>query len=93
MFVNSIKWFFGSLSDENKNTMSLTRVIFLLSVLVALDKWNKNIEIQEYFYYFILINLSYLFFKYKALDLISKIADAIISLRTGSVQKKEETNG
>lgn len=91
--INSIKWIFGALSDENKNTMSLTRVVFLMSMIVALKKWDENIEIQEYFYYFILINLSYLFFKYKALDLISKIFDVIISSKKPVQETKDNKDG
>ncbi len=82
MIINSLKWFFGALSDETKNTMSLTRIVFLATMIVALSKWNEGTEITEYFYYFILINLGYLFFKYKALDLVSKVVDALIYIRT-----------
>lgn len=85
--LNAIKWFFGALSDDGKNTMSLTRVIFLAACVVALSKWNSSVEIMDYFFYFILINLSYLFFKYKALDIISKIIDAIISSKAMIMKK------
>jgi hypothetical protein len=87
--LNSIKWFFGALSDDVKNTMSLTRVIFLASCVIALMKWNSSVEITDYFFYFLLINLSYLFFKYKALDLVSKIVDMIISSKA-SITKKSK---
>ena len=88
---NTIKWIFGSLSDDTKNTLSLTRVVFLASIIIALKKWDAGYEINDYFYYFILINLSYLFFKYKALDLITKVLDSIITLKTNI--KKESNNG
>lgn len=85
--LNAIKWFFGALSDDVKNTMSLTRVVFLASCVIALMKWNSSVEISDYFFYFLLINLSYLFFKYKALDIISKIIDAIISSKVMLTKK------
>jgi hypothetical protein len=85
--LNAIKWFFGALSDDVKNTMSLTRIIFLAACVVALMKWNSGVEITDYFFYFLLINLSYLFFKYKALDIISKILDTIISSKVMLTKK------
>lgn len=88
--LNAIKWFFGSLSDDVKNTMSLTRAIFLASCVIALMKWNSGVEISDNFFYFILINLSYLFFKYKALDIISKIIDAIISSKVALTKKTKD---
>lgn len=90
MVKDSIKWFFGAISDDVKNTMSLTRVIFLAACVVALMKWNSGVEITDYFFYFLLINLSYLFFKYKALDMISKIIDSIISSKTVLLKKTKE---
>lgn len=88
--LNAIKWFFGAISDDVKNTMSLTRIIFLAACVVALMKWNSGVEITDYFFYFLLINLSYLFFKYKALDIISKILDGIISSKMMLTKKPKE---
>ena len=80
-FFSPFKWFFGALSAESRSLMSLTRFVFLISMVLAWKKWDSGTEITDYFFYFILINLGYLFFKSKFLDLINKISDAIITLK------------
>jgi hypothetical protein len=82
VFGNAIGWFFGVLEDDIRSKMSLSRVTFLLSFLIAGHHWYNSVEIMQYHFYFLLINLMYLLFRYRALDLIGKIVDMITSSKT-----------
>ena len=77
-----LNWVFNSLSDETKGSMSLARLTYLIGFLVAVNKWNDGKEISQYFFYFLLINLLYLLFKYRAFDLMQNVLTTISNLKT-----------
>ena len=81
---NLIKWFFRSLEDDQKGSLSLSRVTYLVAFIFAILLWKDVKEVTQYHYYFILINLSYLLFKYKGLDIITKIIDIIAQSKKGN---------
>lgn len=81
---NLIKWIFRALEDDQKGAMSLSRVTYLVAFIFAILLWKDVKEVTQYHYYFILINLSYLLFKYKGLDIITKIIDIISQSKKGN---------
>lgn len=81
---NLIKWIFRALEDDQKGALSLSRVTYLVAFIFAILLWKDVKEVTQYHYYFILINLSYLLFKYKGLDIITKIIDIISQSKKGN---------
>lgn len=77
MFMKFLNWIFNSLSDDNKGSMSLVRLTYLIGFIVALNIWKAGHEIPQNFYYFLLILVTYLLFKYKALDIVQSIINII----------------
>jgi uncharacterized protein YqhQ len=84
MMGNLIKWIFRALEDDQKGALSLSRVTYLVAFIFAILLWKDVKEVTQYHYYFILINLSYLLFKYKGLDIITKIIDIISQSKKGN---------
>lgn len=82
--VNLIKWIFRALEDDQKGSLSLSRVTYLVAFIFAILLWKDVKEVTQYHYYFILINLSYLLFKYKGLDIITKIIDIVAQSKKGN---------
>jgi hypothetical protein len=87
-----VTWFLGALEDEHKKSVSLTRAIFLAAFVIAANSWRHNREITPNHYWFLLVNLMYLFFKYKALDVLARIAEATSAFTAATRQRKEENS-
>lgn len=85
-FSGIINWIFCCVVDENKKGLSLSRLIFLVTVIAAHYNWTYlQKDIPTYQFYFIIINLSYILFKDRALTIVSKIMDTVAVVKSPSV--------
>lgn len=88
------KWFFVAFTDLNRFGMALSRAMFTLFGFEALRIWDRGDDIKVYHFYTITGCLGYLFFNFKFLEVISKIVDAMVTIKTGQIPNKEDsTNG
>lgn len=85
-FSGIIGWIFCCVVDENKRGLSLSRLVFLVTVIAAHYNWTYlQKDIPTYQFYFIIINLSYILFKERALTIVSKIMDTVAIVKSPSV--------
>ncbi len=82
-----ITWIITALKDEDKEGLSLSRTTYLAAFILAMYIWAESNEIKEYHFTFLLIQLGYILFKDRALKLLNKFMDSLVTLRTG---KKNE---
>ena len=83
MFSKSLAWLLACVTDENKKGLSLSRVLFILSVLTAHYNWTYlEKEIPTYQFSFIVINLMYILFKDRSLTILSKVMDSLVAMKS-----------
>jgi hypothetical protein len=102
LIKNSFNWILKSVADLERGGLSLSRITFILSILSAHYLWFYAIEITYYHFVFIMVNLSYILFKDKALSLLSKIMDTVALVKgvkptpqavTTEETKEQQLNG
>ena len=74
-------WFAISITDTERDGLSLSRVIFIITMGFAQYAWFLGREIPAFQFYFILINLSYILFTDRTLDILSKVVDMILAFK------------
>lgn len=85
IFTKSLAWFLAIVTDENKKGLSLSRVLFIISVLAAHYNWTYlEKEIPTYQFSFIVINLMYILFKDRSLTILSKVMDSLVAIKSVS---------
>lgn len=89
MIYKMLSWLLAIVSDENKKGLSLSRVLFILTVLAAHYNWTVlQKEIPTYQFSFIIINLSYILFKDRSITLLNKVMDTVVAVKTARVVEK-----
>ena len=87
--INVIKWFANAFVESRNNRLSLSRVMFFISTMLANVMWFLQIPVTLYHFAFITISLLYILFKDKAIGIIEKAIDAIVAIRTGNSNQSD----
>lgn len=87
--MNIIKWFSNAFVESRNDRLSLSRVVFFISAMLANVMWFLQIPVTPYHFAFITIILLYILFKDKAIGIIEKGIDAIVAIRTGKSNQSD----